>query len=79
MSGNFSFLFTLNKRFIAIIILNIIIFFLIRVMASALTIGSGRLGALLGNLAFGYLIDFDCIVPILLCAMVLYGEYCYNL
>lgn len=43
-------------------------------MATSLTIASGRLGALLGNLVFGYLIDLECIVPILLCAGVLFGR-----
>ncbi|XP_014284287.1 synaptic vesicle glycoprotein 2B [Halyomorpha halys] len=45
----------------------------VRVMATSLTIASGRVGALLGNLVFGYLIDFECIVPILLCSGVLFA------
>lgn len=44
----------------------------LRVMAAALSLTFGRGGALLGNLLFGFLIDLNCVVPILLFAAMLY-------
>ncbi|XP_012266805.1 synaptic vesicle glycoprotein 2C-like [Athalia rosae] len=38
----------------------------LRVMAAALSLTMGRLGSLIGNLVFGYLIDLACVVPIIL-------------
>lgn len=45
-----------------------------RVMAAALSLTMGRLGALVGNLVFGYLIDLACVVPIILFAAFLFGK-----
>ncbi|XP_008544409.1 synaptic vesicle glycoprotein 2C isoform X1 [Microplitis demolitor] len=44
----------------------------LRVMAAALSLTMGRLGALVGNLVFGYLIDLACIVPVALFAAFLF-------
>ncbi|XP_024945351.1 synaptic vesicle glycoprotein 2B [Cephus cinctus] len=44
----------------------------LRVMAAALSLTMGRLGALVGNLVFGYLIDLACVVPIILFAAFLF-------
>ncbi|XP_046740734.1 synaptic vesicle glycoprotein 2B-like [Diprion similis] len=44
----------------------------LRVMAAALSLTMGRLGALIGNLVFGYLIDLACVVPIVLFAAFLF-------
>lgn len=43
----------------------------LRVMAAALSMTFGRGGALLGNLLFGFLIDFNCVVPIVIFAVML--------
>lgn len=43
-------------------------------MAAALSLTMGRLGALVGNLVFGYLIDLACVVPIALFAAFLFGK-----
>lgn len=43
-------------------------------MAAALSLTMGRLGALVGNLVFGYLIDLACIVPVALFAAFLFGK-----
>ncbi|KAL7294930.1 hypothetical protein TKK_0011851 [Trichogramma kaykai] len=45
----------------------------LRVMAAALSLTMGRLGALVGNLVFGYLIDLACVVPIVLFASFLFA------
>ncbi|XP_022909422.1 synaptic vesicle glycoprotein 2B-like [Onthophagus taurus] len=45
----------------------------LRVMAAALSLTFGRLGALLGNVLFGYLIDLECVVPIVLFGSLLVG------
>lgn len=45
----------------------------LRVMAAALSLTMGRLGALVGNLVFGYLIDLACVVPIALFAAFLFA------
>lgn len=45
-----------------------------RVMAAALSLTMGRLGALIGNLVFGYLIDLACVIPIILFAAFLFGK-----
>ncbi|KYN37931.1 Synaptic vesicle glycoprotein 2B, partial [Trachymyrmex septentrionalis] len=45
----------------------------LRVMAAALSLTMGRLGALVGNLMFGYLIDLACVVPIILFAAFLFA------
>ncbi|CAH0389528.1 unnamed protein product, partial [Bemisia tabaci] len=44
----------------------------LRVMAAALSATIGRVGALLGNLVFGFLIDTFCVVPIMLMAALLF-------
>ncbi|XP_012284239.1 synaptic vesicle glycoprotein 2C isoform X2 [Orussus abietinus] len=45
----------------------------LRVMAAALSLTMGRLGALVGNLVFGYLIDLACVVPIVLFSAFLFA------
>lgn len=50
-------------------------FFSSRVMAAALSLTFGRGGALIGNLIFGFLIDLNCVVPIVLFASMLFGKY----
>nr|CAI5845381.1 unnamed protein product [Callosobruchus analis] len=44
------------------------------VMAAALSLTFGRGGALIGNLLFGFLIDLNCVVPIVLFASMLIGS-----
>ncbi|XP_059056738.1 synaptic vesicle glycoprotein 2C-like isoform X2 [Achroia grisella] len=44
----------------------------LRVMAAALSLTAGRGGGLIGNLSFGYLIDINCIVPIVTFASFLF-------
>lgn len=44
-------------------------------MAAALSLTMGRLGALVGNLLFGYLIDLACVVPIIIFAAFLFCKY----
>lgn len=44
-------------------------------MAAALSLTFGRGGALVGNLLFGFLIDLDCVVPIVLFAAMLFSKY----
>lgn len=53
----------------------------LRVMAAALALTFGRSGALMGNLLFGYLIDLNCLVPILLFGLMLLisGILCFFL
>lgn len=46
-----------------------------RVMAAALSLTFGRGGALLGNLIFGFLIDLNCVVPIVLFAAMLLSKF----
>ncbi|XP_060526624.1 synaptic vesicle glycoprotein 2B-like isoform X2 [Cylas formicarius] len=46
----------------------------LRVMAAALSLTFGRGGALIGNLLFGFLIDLNCVVPIVLFATMLFGS-----
>ncbi|RZC31843.1 synaptic vesicle glycoprotein 2B-like [Asbolus verrucosus] len=46
----------------------------LRVMAAALSLTFGRGGALVGNLLFGFLIDLNCVVPIVLFATMLLGS-----
>ncbi|XP_066246103.1 synaptic vesicle glycoprotein 2B-like isoform X2 [Euwallacea similis] len=46
----------------------------LRVMAAALSLTFGRGGALLGNLLFGFLIDLNCVVPIVIFAVMLFGS-----
>jgi hypothetical protein len=49
-------------------------------MAAALSLTFGRGGALMGNLLFGFLIDLNCVVPIVVFAVMLLSEYqCYFL
>ncbi|XP_058826222.1 synaptic vesicle glycoprotein 2B-like isoform X2 [Topomyia yanbarensis] len=50
----------------------------LRVMAAALSLTFGRGGALVGNLLFGYLIDLNCIVPIVTFSVMLFvsGTLC---
>jgi hypothetical protein len=43
-------------------------------MAAALSLTFGRGGALVGNLLFGFLIDLNCVVPIVLFAAMLLGN-----
>lgn len=44
-------------------------------MAAALSLTFGRGGALIGNLVFGFLIDLNCVVPIVLFAAMLFSKY----
>lgn len=44
----------------------------LRVMAAALSLTAGRGGGLIGNLAFGYLIDLNCVVPIVIFSAMLF-------
>lgn len=44
-------------------------------MAAALSLTFGRGGALLGNLLFGFLIDLNCVVPIVLFAAMLFSKF----
>lgn len=48
-------------------------------MAAALSLTMGRLGALVGNLIFGYLIDLACIVPIVIFAAFLFRKFSANM
>ena len=47
----------------------------LRVMAAALSLTFGRFGALLGNLMFGFLIDLNCVIPIVIFSAMLFSEY----
>lgn len=49
-------------------------FYNFRAIALALTATSGRLGAIFGNMVFGYLIDLNCIIPIYLFGFLLIGK-----
>lgn len=49
-----------------------------RVMAAALSLTFGRGGALLGNLLFGFLIDLNCVVPIVLFSAMLFSKKQFN-
>ncbi|KAJ6639965.1 Synaptic vesicle glycoprotein 2B, partial [Pseudolycoriella hygida] len=53
----------------------------LRVMAAALSLTFGRGGALIGNLVFGFLIDLNCVVPIVLFSAMLFvsGVLCFFL
>ncbi|XP_023941835.1 synaptic vesicle glycoprotein 2C isoform X1 [Bicyclus anynana] len=44
----------------------------LRVMAAALSLTAGRGGGLIGNLAFGYLIDINCVIPIVVFSAFLF-------
>ena len=44
-------------------------------MAAALSLTFGRGGALIGNLLFGFLIDLNCVVPIVIFSAMLIGKY----
>lgn len=44
-------------------------------MAAALSLTFGRTGALVGNLIFGFLIDMNCVMPIVIFSAMLFGEY----
>ncbi|GLV41149.1 uncharacterized protein CBL_04673 [Carabus blaptoides fortunei] len=46
----------------------------LRVMAAALSLTFGRGGALIGNVIFGFLIDLNCIIPIVLFAAMLFAS-----
>lgn len=46
----------------------------LRVMAAALSLTFGRGGALAGNLLFGYLIDLNCVVPIVIFSAMLFAS-----
>lgn len=53
----------------------------LRVMAAALSLTFGRGGALVGNLLFGYLIDLQCEIPIVIFSIMLFvsGALCFFL
>lgn len=44
-------------------------------MAAALSLTLGRGGALFGGLVFGFLIDLNCVIPIVLFASLLFCKY----
>lgn len=44
-------------------------------MAAALSLTFGRGGALIGNLIFGFLIDLNCVIPIVLFSAMLFSKY----
>jgi MFS transporter, VNT family, synaptic vesicle glycoprotein 2 len=44
-------------------------------MAAALSLTFGRGGALIGNLLFGFMIDLNCVVPVVIFAAMLFGEW----
>lgn len=46
-----------------------------RALAMSLTVTSGRLGAIVGNVVFGTLIDLNCVIPIYTFAVLLICEY----
>lgn len=50
-----------------------------RAIAVAITATSGRLGAILGNIAFGLLIDVYCVVPIYFFGCLLIGRILFNI
>lgn len=58
-------------------ILDCIIEKIFRVMAAALSLTCGRGGALMGNLLFGFLIDLNCVVPVVLFSLMLFGKLHY--
>jgi len=45
----------------------------LRGTAMAITLASARIGAILGNLVFGYLVESHCAIPILMVASLLVG------
>lgn len=47
----------------------------LRVMAAALGLTFGRIGALMGNLTFGYLIELNCYIPIGAFSFLLLRKY----
>ncbi|XP_052868506.1 synaptic vesicle glycoprotein 2B-like [Anopheles cruzii] len=46
----------------------------LRVMAAALSLTCGRGGALLGNILFGFLVDLNCSIPVVLFSAMLFGS-----
>jgi hypothetical protein len=44
-------------------------------MAAALSLTAGRGGGLIGNLIFGYLIDLNCVVPIVIFSAMLFSKH----
>lgn len=67
-----------NNLFQVEVFFNIQVFFFyflsIRVMAAALSLTFGRSGALIGNLIFGFLIDLNCDIPIILFSAMLFRK-----
>lgn len=53
----------------------------LRAIALALTVTSGRFGAILGNILFGWLVDLNCVVPIYAFGLLLVssGIFCFTL
>ncbi|XP_044738660.1 synaptic vesicle glycoprotein 2C-like isoform X2 [Chrysoperla carnea] len=53
----------------------------LRAVALALTVTCGRIGAILGNIVFGILIDLNCIVPIYTfgCLLIASGFLCFSI
>ena len=45
-----------------------------RSTAMAVTLVSARMGAIIGNLVFGYLVESHCATPILMVAGLLFGK-----
>ena len=44
----------------------------------AITLAAARIGALLGNVVFGYLVEVHCAVPIIMVAALLIGRLCHK-
>lgn len=44
-------------------------------MAAALSLTAGRGGGLIGNLSFGYLIDINCVIPIVVFSAFLFSKF----
>lgn len=51
-----------------------ILIYFFRVMAAAMSMTFGRSGALVGNLIFGFLIDLNCTIPIVVFAAMLFSK-----
>lgn len=73
--GPYSFQWQTKCLYIVLFQLNFMLFIIIyRVMAAALSLTFGRGGALIGNLIFGFLIDLNCVIPIVLFSTMLFSK-----
>lgn len=46
----------------------------LRIMATSLGLTVGRAGALFGSLMFGYLVNFNCLIPIITFSLLLFAS-----